>query len=72
LEEGQLAKVKSLLEKIDHSFEEVSDDDLINDAFDPYALNNLDRGDMINMIEELARRYQNVLMIISRLDEPKH
>jgi hypothetical protein len=64
-----MGKVKNmLLEQFDHDFEKYSDDDLINEAFDSQALANMDMGDHINLIEELARRYQNLLMIIARLD----
>lgn len=66
-----MGKMKNvLLESLDHNFENYSDDDLINDAFDPVKMAALDRGDSVNLIEELARRYQNLLMIIARLDAP--
>ena len=65
-----MGKVKNMLfEQFDVSYDKASDDDLINDAFDINKLNGLDRDDMVNLIEELARRYQNLLMI---LDAPKN
>lgn len=60
-----MGRVKNMLfEQFDANYEKASDDDLINDAFDINKLNGLDRDDMVNLIEELARRYQNLLMVL--------
>lgn len=52
----------------DASFEDASDDYLLNVAFDPAALAQYDRTDTLNLIEELARRYQNLLDIVAAHD----
>lgn len=64
-----MGKVKEqLLNQFDINFEKESDDYILNTAFDPRALADLDRGDMLNLVEELARRYQKLLDIVAALD----
>lgn len=64
-----MGKVKEqLLNQFDVNFEKETDDYLINTAFDPRALADLDRSDMLNLVEELARRYQRLLDINAYLD----
>lgn len=63
-----LLEMNEAFEKIDMNFEKSSDDYLINIAYDPAALAHLDRNDTLNLVEELARRYQNLLMINAALD----
>lgn len=64
-----MGKVKEqLLNQFDVSFEKETDDYILNTAFDPRALADLDRSDMLNLVEELARRYQRLLEIVSALD----
>lgn len=65
-----MGKVKEqLLHAFDIDYEKTSDDYLINVAFDRNELTQLDHGDMVNLIEELARRYQRVLQ---ERDEIRH
>lgn len=64
-----MGRVKNdMMERLDMNFEKSSDDYLINMAYDPAAMAQLDRNDTLNLVEELARRYQNLLMINAALD----
>lgn len=64
-----MGRVKNdMMERLDMNFEKSSDDYLINMAYDPAAMAQLDRNDTLNLVEELARRYQNLLMISAALD----
>lgn len=58
-----------MMEKLDMDFSRLSDDEVINTAFSPAQLNGMDRDDMANLIEELGRRYQNLLNIVIRLGD---
>lgn len=62
VKEPEVGKVKEkLLHAFDIDYEKATDDYLINVAFDRSELTQLDHGDMVNLIEELARRYQRIL-----------
>lgn len=64
-----MSRVKDAMRKFDMQFEGYTDDKLINMAFSDTDISHMDRMDMMNMIEEFGRRYQNLLSIIQALDE---
>lgn len=65
-----MGKVKNmLLDSFDMKFDRTSNDDLINTAYDLNALSQLDRGDMVALVQELGHRYQMALDSLQLMED---